>query len=119
VQWCDAQAEDLHGPQAAVLPGHPLLGDRVVVRIDREAEFVFRIVVSGEIGQDSQPFEDGEAIAVVVDNSRDAPVGVERRVPGLLLDVLADVDGLVGVLLPVDFLELFQKNGGFEPVRGA
>lgn len=93
-----------------MLPGHPLLGDRVVVRLDGEAEAVLRVVVAGEIGQDGEPLKDGETTSVVVDDGRDAAVGVEGRVPGLLLRVLGDVDGLVGVGGAVGVLELLEED---------
>jgi hypothetical protein len=102
-----------------VLPGHPLLGDRVVVRVDREAELVLWVVVPRQVAQDGEPLEDGEGAAVVVDDGGDAAVGVEGRVPGLFLGVFADVDALGRVGLVVGFLELFEEDGGFDAVGGA
>lgn len=102
-----------------MLPSHPLFGDRVVVRLDGEAEAVLRVVVAGEVAQDGEPLKDGEAAAVVVDDGRDAAVGVEGRVPGLLLRVLGDVDGLVGVRGAVGFLELLEEDRGLDAVGGA
>lgn len=107
----------LHGPEAAVLPGHPLLGDGIVVRVDGEAEPVLRVVVAREVGQDGDALEDGEPAAVVVDDGGDAAVGVERRVPGLLLRLLGDVDALDGVFGPVGCLQLFEEDRDFVAVR--
>lgn len=102
-----------------MLPRHPLLGDRVIVGFDGEAELVLRVVVPGEVAQDGQPLEDGEGGAVVVDDGGDAAVGVEGGVPGLFLRVLADVDGLDCVGLVVGRFELFEEDGGFDAVGGA
>lgn len=101
-----------------MLPGHPLLGDRIIVRLHGEAELVLRVVVAGEVGQDGQRLEDGEAVAVMVDDGGDAAVGVEVCVPRLLLGVFANVDGLEGVLLAVGFLELFEEDGGLDAIWG-
>jgi hypothetical protein len=46
----------------------------------------------------------------VVDDGGDAAVGVEGRVPGLLLRVLGDVDGLDGVVGAVGFFEFFEED---------
>lgn len=94
-----------------MLPGHPLLADGVVVRVDGEAEPVLRVVVARQVGQDGEPLEDGEAAAVVVDDGGDAAVGVEGRVPRLLLRVLVDVDRLDRVVLAVGLLELLEEDG--------
>jgi hypothetical protein len=102
-----------------VLPGDPLLGDGIVVRVDGEAELVLGVVVAGEVLQNGESFEDGKAAAVVVDDGGDAAVGVEGRVPRLFLGVFADVDGLDRVLLAVGFLELFEEDGDFPAVGGS
>ena len=47
----------------------------------------------------------------MVDDGGDAAVGVDGDEPGLLLDVLADVDGLPGVLQTVGLLELLEDDG--------
>jgi hypothetical protein len=77
---------------------------------------VLRVVVADEVGEDGQRLEDGEAVAVVVDDGGDAAIGIERRVPGLLLRVLGDVDGLEGVRFAVGFLELLEQDGGLDAV---
>ena len=102
-----------------MLPGDPLLLDRVLVRVGRGAEPVVRVVVPREVGQDGEPLEHGEAAAVVIDNRGDAAVGVEGGVPGLLLGVFGDVDGLEGVGGAVGFFELLEEDGGFVAVGGA
>ncbi len=102
-----------------MLPGDPLLGNRVIIRFDRETEEIVRVVVAGEISQDGEPLKDREGVAVVVDDGRDAAVGVERRVPGGLLRVFGDVDRLVGVGGAVGGGELFEEDGGFDAVGGA
>jgi hypothetical protein len=88
----------LHGADAAVLPADPGLGAGVVVRVYGEGELVFRVVLAGEVAEDGVALKDVEVVVVVVDNGGDAAVGVDGDEPRLLLDVGANVDGLVGVV---------------------
>lgn len=110
---------NIHGPDASVLPAHPLLSNTVIVRVVGERELVFRVVVLGQIGQDGQALEDGKAVPIVVDDSRNSTIRANRRVPRLLLRVLHDVDSLPGVFLAVGVLELLEEDGGLEAIRGA
>lgn len=57
-----------------------------------EVQSVFRVVVAGKVNQDGGGFHDGErGRLVVVDEDRDAAVGVEAEEPFLLLFVRGDV----------------------------
>jgi len=47
-----------------------------------------------EIQQNGSGLEDCKVITSVVHDNRDAAIGIELDEPGLLLDVLGDVDGL-------------------------
>ncbi len=80
---------------------------------------MLRVVVTGEVEQDGHRLEDGEAVAVVVDDGGDAAIGAESRVPGLLLSVLGDVDGLERVGFAVGFLELLEKDGSLDAIWGS
>lgn len=107
----------LHGPHAAVLPPDPGLCAGVVVRVGGEGEAVVRVVAAGEVGEDGAALEDVEAVVVVVDDGRDAAVGVGRGgEPGLLLDVCADVDGVGGVGQAVEVFELLEEDAGLPAV---
>lgn len=110
---------DLHGSEAAVLPSNPRLGAGVVIVVNVEGELVLGIVLPGQVAQNSITLEDGEVAVVVVNQDRDAAVGVEGSEPRLLLDVLADVDGLHGVVLAVGVPQLLEEDGGFDAVGGA
>jgi ketosteroid isomerase-like protein len=70
-----------------VLPADPRLGAGVVVAVDGEREEVLGVVAPGEVAQDGVALEDGEVAVVVVEEGRDAAVGVDGGEPGLLLDV--------------------------------
>lgn len=100
----------LHRTETAVLPGHPLLAVVVIVGRGVEAQLVFGVVAARQVAQNGEPFHDGEATAVVVDDDGDAAVGAERREPRRLLRVLHDVDGLPRVLEPVCLLELLEQD---------
>lgn len=101
-----------------MLPTDPLLRLAVLVRVDGEAELVLRVVVPREVEQDGDALEDGEAVAVVVDDGGDAAVGVEGRIPRLLLRVLRYVDALPGVLQTVGGFELLEQDGDLDTVGG-
>lgn len=102
-----------------MLPRDPLLGDRVIVRVDGEAELVLRVVVARQVEEDGETLEDGEVMAVVVDNGGDAAIGVDGGEPRLLLGVLGDVDGLEGELGAVSLLELLQENADLDAIGGS
>jgi len=98
--------------QAAMLPSNPLLTPAQVIWI-REAEFMLWVIMSRQIRQDCRAFEDREVVAVVINDCRDAAVGREFREPGLLLDVLHDVDALVDILLTIGGFQFLEDDGGF------
>ena len=102
-----------------MLPRDPLLGDRVIVRVDGEAELVLRVVVARQVEEDGETLEDGEVMAVVVDNGGDAAIGVDGDEPRLLLGVLGDVDGLERELGAVGLLELLQEDADLDAVGGS
>jgi hypothetical protein len=103
-QGTTLQEENLHRPNSAMLPTDPALGKGVVVVIRREREAVLRIVAPGQVAEDGVPLEHGQITIVVVDEDGNAAVGVLRREPRLLLDILADVDPLPCVLQAVGLL---------------
>lgn len=84
-----------------------------------EAEAAVRVVAAREVGQDGAALEDGEVGVVVVDNGGDAAVGVDVGELGLLLDVLAYIDGLGRILQPVSLLELLEQDADLEAFGGA
>lgn len=100
-----------------MLPRDPLLTSAQIIHI-RKAELVIGVVVPRQISQDGRSLEDGEIVAVVVDDGGNAAIGTDFGEPGLLLDVLHDVDALKGVLQPVGCLQLLEDDGGFVAVRG-
>ena len=102
-----------------MLPSNPRLGAGVVIVVNLEGELVLRIVLPGQVAQNSIALEHGEVAVVMVDQDRDAAVGVEGSEPRLLLDVLADVDGLHGVVLAIGVPQLLEEDGGFDAVGGA
>lgn len=62
---CVGKRENVHGPEATMLPSDPLLRDGVVIRVVVKAELVLWIVVLGQIVQDCGALEDGKVIALV------------------------------------------------------
>jgi hypothetical protein len=55
----------------------------------------------------------------VVDNGGDAAIGVQRRVPRLLLGVLPYVHLLCGVFKTIGLLELLEEDGDLVAVGSA
>jgi len=115
-QSAEEGGASLHRAEAAVLPADPGLALVVLVGADGEGQAVLRVVAAGEVAEDGVALEDGGAAAVVVHDGGDAAVGVDGRIPRLLLDVLADVDGLPYILEPVGLLELLECDRGLVAV---
>jgi hypothetical protein len=57
-----------------------------------------------------------ETALVVVDDDWNPAVRAQFREPGLLLDILRDVDSLPGIVLSVRLLELLQEDGRLDAV---
>lgn len=102
-----------------MLPANPRLGARVVVLVDGKRELVLGVILARQVSEDGVSLKHGEVVVVVVHNGRDAAVGVDGGKPGLLLDVLPDVDALPCVLEAVRLLELLEEDAGLEAVGRA
>lgn len=112
---------NVHWPKPTMLPSHPLLRNLVLVALVGEAQLVLGVVVFGDIIQDGQALKHGEIAPVVVEDGGDAAVGADLGVPGLLLGVLHNVDGLVGDFVgeslgAVELFEFFEEDGDFVAV---
>lgn len=107
-----------------MLPRHPLLRNLVVVALVGETQLVLGVVVFGQVVENGQAFKDGEVAPVVVHDGGDAAVGTDLGVPGLLLGVFHDVDGLVRDFLgkglgAIELFEFFKEDRDLVPVGGA
>jgi hypothetical protein len=67
---------------------------------------VLWVVMSGKIREDCSAFEDGEIIAIMINNGGDSTVWRDLCEPGFLLDVLADIDTLEDVVFAICGLQL-------------
>jgi hypothetical protein len=77
-------------------------------------EHELRIIFHGKVAHDCETFCDDVFSCVVVDDNGDFAGGVERCVPGGLLLVGEDVDGLGGVRDGISAFEFFEEDGDFE-----
>jgi hypothetical protein len=117
----------LHGTEATVLPCHPLFCAGDVERV-AEAELMVGVVVAREVCEDRETFLDSEAALVMVDDDGSvvpqsarvktvqpqlyvhAAIGSQLGEPLLFLNVLADVDTLISVVLAICLLQLLQYD---------
>ena len=104
---------NMHRANTAVLPADPSFGTGVVVALDIKRELLVRVILPSQVRQDCVALKDSEAIVVVVYNGRNASIGVDGSEPGLLLNILANVDALGRILQAVRILELLEKDRGF------
>lgn len=102
-----------------LLPCNPLLSSAEIIRVIIEAESVFRVVVACKVGENGSTLEDGKAIPVMVNDSRDTTIGVDLDEPGFFLNILADVNALKYVFLAVRFLQLLEDDRGFVTIRSS
>lgn len=108
----------LHRTQPTMLPRNPLL-DFGELRVLLEPELLLLVKFSRKIVQDSRSLHDAKrstvgGFDVVIDKYRDTSIRANVSEPGLLLDVLHDVDALEDVIrAAVCVLELFEENGRF------
>jgi len=75
--------------------------------------------MSGKICEDCSALEDGEIIAIVVNNGGDSTIWREFREPRFFLNVLADIDTLPHVVLAICCLQLLQNNRSLVSVRSS
>lgn len=118
--------KDVHWSQPAMLPSNPLLRNLILITLVRETQLVFRVVILGQVVQNSQPFKDGKIVSVMVNDGGDPTVGVDFGEPGFFLGVFHNVDGLIGDFRNrgrrrrgIEVFELFEEDGDFVPVGGA
>jgi hypothetical protein len=104
--------------KTSMLPSNPLLRSAHIILV-RKAELVIWVAMSREIRQDRSALKDGKLIAVVVDNCRNLPIRRVLGKPWLLLNILYNVDALVGVVLAINFLQLLEQNRSFMAIRSA
>lgn len=102
-----------------MLPANPRLGSGVVVVVQGKGELVLSVIATSEVAQNGIALKDAQAVIVVVNQGGDAAIGVHGDEPRLLLDVLADVNGLPSVLQAVRVLELLEQDRGLVAVGRA
>lgn len=91
-----------------MLPCYPLLAERQIW-VGCKGELVIWIKVSRQVRQNGRALHDAQASIVMVNEDWNAAVWTFLREPGLFLDVLANVDGLVDVIrLSVRLFQLFE-----------
>lgn len=88
-------------------PGQPHIQIGVFIRVKVKGKELIGVVFAYEVGRDGGAFEDGAVVVIVVNDGGDPSVGVDGGEPGVFLDVVADVDGLAGILKIVFPLEFF------------
>ena len=107
------QPGETNWTKTTMLPCDPLLTERKL-RVFGEGEFVLRVEVSGEVGENGSALHDAQPTIVMIHQHRNTAIGAFLCEPRLFLNVLADVDALEDVVgLAVCFFQLLEDDGGF------
>lgn len=81
-----------------MLPANPALGPSVVIVIYREGETILWVITTCEVAQNGVSLKYAQTIIVMINQGRDAAIGIDGGKPRLLLDVFANVNSLNSIV---------------------